>query len=957
MNFPEIRCLIRPLMCLALLYTTGFAQTDDGVLERDGKRAGQPPAESIEMPEVSGEAGQEMDEEMTEHSQKSGEAPEEEQEELPPIEKMPELVSFVEADYPKDVYSEGIEGNVLMTLLVSDSGSVDSVWVDQGVHPILDSSAVKAAQKFEFEPAEASGQPVAVYLQYEYRFSLQEVAQDIEPMANFGGKLIERGTRAPVPDAMVVITFLDTTGEVAGLPFELYRKRIGEFEGQYLEEDRLVTMSDTNGEFTFFSLPTAEVALSVPAAGYEMFTDTFQVNASEEVRMEFYLHRLDYSNYEIVVYGKTSKKEVSRRQLSLNEVKKIPGLGGDAVKVVQALPGVGRPTMGFGDVVVRGAPTWDSRFYLDGINLPAIYHFGGLKSVYNSDGLEDVSFYPGGFGTRYGGGIAGVIELTSRKPKTDRWHGSADVSTLDASFLVEGPVNENLSVMGSARRSFIGDLVSWYVDNAPQDLPFSVSPFYWDYLLKVNYDVDENLSLFATFLGSRDSLNMHIEGMQGGSEEIDEQTDKMGASLMFHLAMLGVDWKISKMFTNTFRYGFNYWDNQFSVFGQMKTKNISYDHHLRDQFDIHLGEKFTVSTGIDLYLMNLDLQLAIPQEGGLIRRDTVDNWLFGTLGGYSFLEWRPIKDLQIIGGLRYDFFPELDYHGSYLPEFWNYEDIDNTTRFSGEPSARLNMRYSINDNHIIKGAVGNYSQTPQPVGQVIMKGWGDPHLPATKAAHYVLGYEWQISDLIRADIQGYINNQWNIPRMADPEDFDPDAIDGEALWLEDGKARMHGVELMLRHDQGKRFFGWLAYTLSRSERYDNTEKKYVLYGEDQTHHLQLVGNWRLARQWESGFRFRYVTGKPTTPVIGKIENETYSYFEPITGEVNSDRLDPFVQLDLRVEKKFVFDKWLLSGYLDLQNISYFLYKSPEFTWYDAFYEDKTTVSNIFQPGIGVKAEF
>jgi hypothetical protein len=130
-----------------------------------------------------------------------------------------------------------------------------------------------------------------------------------------------------------------------------------------------------------------------------------------------------------------------------------------------------------------------------------------------------------------------------------------------------------------------------------------------------------------------------------------------------------------------------------------------------------------------------------------------------------------------------------------------------------------------------------------------------------------------------------------------------------------------------------------------------------LYGEDETHNIQLVGSWHLRRDWDLGLRVRYVTGKPTTPVIGSIEDENGNYFEPIYGPKNSERIDPFFQLDLRVDKKLVFDKWMFSFYLDVINANYFFYKSPEMEIWNEFYDDKTTVSNIFTPALGLKAEF
>jgi TonB family protein len=300
-----------------------------------------------------------------------------EEEALPPIETMPELTEFVEAEYPEEVYAEGIEGAVLLDLLVSDSGTVDSAAVVESLHPVLDSTAREAARQFRFTPAIAGGDSVPVLLQYEYRFSLREIVRKLDKYENFTGRLLEMGTRAPISDALVVIEFLDTASDTSiAVPFGVYLERIGQFEGQYIEEDRLVTTTDSDGYFHFYSIPTGPVGITVPVPGYEQLKERETVTPGEAIVATYFLRRTSYSDYEIVVYGKTEKKEVSRRQLTLNEVKKIPGLGGDAVKVVQAMPGVSRPAFGSGEIVVRGAPSWDSQYYLDGLTIPLLYHFG-----------------------------------------------------------------------------------------------------------------------------------------------------------------------------------------------------------------------------------------------------------------------------------------------------------------------------------------------------------------------------------------------------------------------------------------------------------------------------------------------------------------------------------------------------------------------------------------------------
>ena len=100
-----------------------------------------------------------------------------------------------------------------------------------------------------------------------------------------------------------------------------------------------------------------------------------------------------------------------------------------------------------GAVVIRGSGNYDTRFFLDGIDIPLLFHYGGLKSTYSSLALGSVDMYPGGFGTAYGNAIGGVVELKGRAGRRDRWHTVLDASMLDASFHTEGPLGRNVSVL------------------------------------------------------------------------------------------------------------------------------------------------------------------------------------------------------------------------------------------------------------------------------------------------------------------------------------------------------------------------------------------------------------------------------------------------------------------------------------------------------------------------------
>jgi len=876
------------------------------------------------------------------------------------LEKMPALTRFAEAEYPDSLIKSGIEGSVLLELLVSETGAVDSAAVVRPLHPALDANALAAARKFEFSPALAiGGEAVAVMLQYEYRFSLRDVITAPKTYVNFSGAVIERGTRRPVADALVVLQFADTLADASlAVPFSVYMDQIGKIEGQSWEDSRLAVTTDSAGAFRFYSLPSGQATVSVQAPDYEPYSTTESISKTEEVKVLYYVTRLDYSGYELVVYGKAEEKEVSRHRISLAEVKRVPGLGGDAVRVVQAMPGVARPSFGGTEVVVRGAPSWASRYYIDGMSVPLLYHMSGATAIYPSDALDGVDFYPGGFSSRYGGAVAGVIEMNTRKPKTDRLQGYVDLSMLTGALFLEGPINEKVSFIASARRYFAGDLLSLYFKiSDPERTSISMAPYYWDYLFRTDADLDKNHRLSVSVLGSRDSIGVFVPSMDRGSSEIDGQLDEMTMMLTFHTLTAGLSSRLNNRWTNTLRLSGTYVAQNTSAFGFADIQERPLLGHLRDQVTFTASDELTVNVGADVELLNENMEMEFTGGQNLIIRTSFKDQIYGIAGGYANVEWKPIDKLLLIPGIRYDYYPELDYGGSALPAFWDYGTEDGRRGWSGEPALRISGRYQLTDKHTLKAATGTYTQTPEPMGMVIHEDFGSPDLPSTKAAHYIAGFEWQITDLISLDAQTYFNRIWDVARSYNTTlDYDS-TLDVQRRYFSDGKQRMYGLELMLRHSRSEKFFGWISYTLARSEAWSNRDGKYILSSRDEPHNLQLLGSWRLKRNWEVGGRLRFVSGKPTSPIIATVENENSRNIRPVYGERNTTRQDPFIQLDARVDKKVIYNKFILTYYVDLQNMLWPIYKSPELTYYNYNYTEKQKVSMIPLAAAGIRAEF
>ncbi len=86
----------------------------------------------------------------------------------------PRPKNFVRPSYPNIARTAGIEGTVILQLLVDTNGKVLEAKVLKKLHPELDRAALDAAYKTSFYPAKQRDKPVKVWVSYPIRFVLSE---------------------------------------------------------------------------------------------------------------------------------------------------------------------------------------------------------------------------------------------------------------------------------------------------------------------------------------------------------------------------------------------------------------------------------------------------------------------------------------------------------------------------------------------------------------------------------------------------------------------------------------------------------------------------------------------------------------------------------------------------------------------------------------------------------------
>ena len=119
---------------------------------------------------------------------------------------------------------------------------------------------------------------------------------------------------------------------------------------------------------------------------------------------------------------------------------------------------------------------------------------------------------------------------------------------------------------------------------------------------------------------------------------------------------------------------------------------------------------------------------------------------------------------------------------------------------------------------------------------------------------------------------------------------------------QDEIGRAYGFQALLRQELLRGFFGWITYSLTRSERQDHPNTAWRLFDFDQTQALGVVASYQLGHGWDLGLRFRYTTGFPRTPVVNSYQDFVTGQYNPIFGPYNSIRIPSFYQLDARLER-------------------------------------------------------
>jgi hypothetical protein len=294
-------------------------------------------------------------------------------------------------------------------------------------------------------------------------------------------------------------------------------------------------------------------------------------------------------------------------------------------------------------------------------------------------------------------------------------------------------------------------------------------------------------------------------------------------------------------------------------------------------------------------------------------------------GAYADLELKPVRDLRLLGGARADF--------DSATSVW-----DVAPRIVARYDLRSGLRRTT-----LKAGFGIFDQPPTPM-ETDPK-LGQTGLVSNRAVHYDVGLEQEFTRQIDMSVDVFYKSFENLV---------------EAGGGNSGSGFAYGAELLLRYKPDKHFFGWISYTISRSERQTSADTPLYLFQYDQTHILTVLGSYHWGKGWRLGARFRLVSGPLYTPTTaGAFDASVGSQLGVAAYPPYGQRLPLFWEVDVRADKTWTVHvlkrEMKISAYIDIENL--FDANDPQAVQYNFNYTQSSFVNGLpILPIIGLRAE-
>ncbi len=686
--------------------------------------------------------------------------------------------------------------------------------------------------------------------------------------------------------------------------------------------------TDVNGYFSINQITPGNYTVEVTYLGFETYSETVDLPANRIENLKIFLKKgaINIETVEISAERQEARTNVTMAvtKATPKDIKLIPTVGGtaDLAQYLQVLPGVVFTGDQGGQLYIRGGSPVQNMTLLDGMIIYNPFHSIGLFSVFDTEIIRNADIYTGGFGAQFGGRVSSVMDITTRDGNKRRTSGKLGLTTFGANALIEGPLvrqtNEgkgSVSYVLSAKHSYLDQSSELFYDYVENGLPFTFTDLYGK--LSLNATNGSKFSLFG--FNFRDAVAFQ--------ENSNLDWEALGGGLNFVLVPDGSPVLIEGVFA------------------------IS-------DYNITLLED---ATAVDINDDSGNSSVLLPP-----RTSAINSFNLGINFKYFNGDNEFKYGIEITGfGTEFSFFSPLgqqlsqNANSTELAGFFNYKakfndlilDLGFRAQYFASlrvfrPEPRIGAKYIISDKFRLKAAGGLYSQNlisstsdrdvvnlfygflvaPEDLQDEFVKEDGtvkEVVNPLQTAWHVLAGFEYDITERISANVEGYIKNFTQLTDInrnkiyASGTPGVPEVLSNDYI-VESGVAR--GIDLTLKYEDKKYYF-WVVYSLAKVDRWDGFTSYNPVF--DRRHNVNLVGAYRFgtAQRWELNARWNYGSGFPFTQNQGFYLRESFldgmntnvtqtnaSGVEILYGPLNQGRLPDYHRFDINLKRVFAFSE-------------------------------------------------
>jgi len=669
------------------------------------------------------------------------------------------------------------------------------------------------------------------------------------------------------------------------------------------------TQTDARGRFSMPSVTAGTHALLVRRLGYRADTIagiTVRGDTSTQVAVELTPATRSLDSVLVSTAPGIAPRTGSppRAILSHDDIASAPQIAADAFRALARIPGVSSSDLSAG-FRVRGAPNREVLLLFDGMELYEPFHlkdFDGALSIIDPAIIGGATVSTGGFGARYGGHLAGVLELETRHEHAARGSTSLSASLGGLSATRLTPFADGRGEwLVSARRGLLGTALA-LTGNAQR-----LSPHYYDAFTRLRYRPSERNEVALSVLRAGDDLRYDAED----STSLSSAYGSTYAWLTWRTSpssRVTGRWVVSLARLDWDRDGRNEHDGKptLSVADKRSFEALG----VKQDWTIVLNDRIDIDVGAQLQRLTARYDYTRWQSRPRVEaRRWVSESAFndtdmspaGTAVGVYFSQrLRPTSALTIEGGARYD---------------------QRSVRGERSIDPRASLVYSLGERTSVHAAWGRYSQ-PQQLYELQVQDGAGRLAPPERAEHRVMGVEYRDHGGFTVGAEAYERRVLRAsPRyinLTNSLDIFPEAAGDRTLIMPTG-GDARGIELSVASSRDA--VQWsINYALSAAR--DVVDGQIIPRAFDQSHALYADLSVRPLTGWRVSAAWHLHSGWPATPIdfaVDTLSNGTHHVYARY-GRLNSSRIAPYHRLDLRVTNERGLGARRLSIYLDIFNV-------------------------------------